>query len=31
MQGSLGQALQEAGVSEPTITQFEVHNLDWLN
>ena len=31
MEGPLGQALQEAGVPEPTITEFEVHNLDWLN
>lgn len=28
-QGGLGQALQEAGVPQPNITQFEVHNLDW--
>ena len=31
MEDSLGQALQEAVVPEPTITEFEVHNLDWLN
>jgi hypothetical protein len=26
----LGEAMQEAGVPEPTITEFEVHSLDWL-
>ncbi len=30
MEAGLGQALQEAEVPEPTITEFEVHNLDWL-
>ena len=29
-EGGLGQAMQEAQVPEPKITQFEVHNLDWL-
>jgi hypothetical protein len=34
MEQGLGEAIQEvlgeAGVSEPKITQFEVHKLDWL-
>lgn len=30
MQSGLGQAMQEAEIPEPTITEFEVHNLDWL-
>ncbi len=28
MEEGLGQAMQEAEVPEPTITEFEVHNLD---
>lgn len=27
----LGKALQDAGVPEPKVTQFEVHNLDWMD
>ena len=30
MAAGLGDAIQAAGVPEPTITDFEVHNLDWL-
>ncbi|MBK5219811.1 MAG: hypothetical protein JJE35_08500 [Thermoleophilia bacterium] len=34
MEQGLGQAIQEvmleAGVPEPEVTEFEVHNLDWL-
>lgn len=30
MEQGLGQAMQEAEIPEPTITEFEVHNLDWL-
>lgn len=30
MDQGLGQALQDADVPEPTITDFEVHNLDWV-
>lgn len=30
MDAGLGQALQDAGVPEPTVTEFDVHNLDWL-
>lgn len=29
MQGPLGPALQEAGVPQPKITEFEVHNEQW--
>lgn len=29
-EGGLGEAMEEAQIPEPTITQFEVHNLDWL-
>jgi methionine-rich copper-binding protein CopC len=29
-EAELGEAMQEAGVPEPTITEFEVHSLDWL-
>ena len=28
-QGGLAEALQEAQVPEPNITQFEVHNAEW--
>ncbi len=31
MESGLGEALQEAQVPEPTITEFEVHKLDWVN
>jgi len=31
MESFLGQALEEAGVPEPTVTEFEVHNLDWTD
>ena len=31
MEGPLAPALQEAVLPEPTITEFEVHNLNWLN
>lgn len=27
----LGEAMQAAGIPEPTVTDFEVHNLDWLD
>ena len=30
MEQGLGQAMQEAEIPDPTITEFEVHNLDWL-
>jgi len=30
MEQGLGEALQEAQIPEPTITEFEVHNLDWV-
>ena len=30
MESGLGEALGEAGIPEPTITDFEVHNLDWI-
>ena len=30
MAAGLGEAMQAAGVPEPTVTDFEVHNLDWL-
>jgi len=30
MQSGLGEALEQAGIPEPTITDFEVHNLDWM-
>ena len=26
----LGRAMQEAALPEPTVTEFEVHKLDWL-
>ena len=26
----LAQAMQEAQIPEPTITEFEVHKLDWV-
>jgi hypothetical protein len=29
-QDGLGQALEEAGLPEPAITQFEIHKLDWI-
>ncbi|MBA3300437.1 MAG: hypothetical protein H0T15_01085 [Thermoleophilaceae bacterium] len=29
MESGLGEALQQAGVPEPTVTDFEVHKLDW--
>ncbi len=29
-EAGLGEAMQEAGILEPTITEFEVHSLDWL-
>jgi hypothetical protein len=28
-EGGLGEAMEEAQIPEPNITQFEVHNLDW--
>lgn len=31
MESGLGQALQDAGIPEPTITEFEVHKLDWMD
>jgi hypothetical protein len=31
MESGLGKALQEAQVPEPTITEFEIHKLDWVN
>lgn len=30
MAAGLGEALEEFELPEPTITEFEVHNLDWL-
>ena len=30
MEQGLGEALQQARIPEPNITEFEVHNLDWL-
>lgn len=30
MEAGLGQALEEAQVPEPTVTEFEVHKLDWV-
>ena len=30
MAAGLGEALEAAGIPEPTVTDFEVHNLDWL-
>ncbi len=30
MQEGLGEALEEAQVPEPNVTQFEVHKLDWV-
>ncbi len=30
MQSGLAEAMQEAGIPEPTITDFEVHKLDWI-
>jgi hypothetical protein len=29
MESGLGQAMQQAQIPEPTITEFEVHRLDW--
>jgi hypothetical protein len=31
MESGLGQALQNAQIPEPRITEFEVHKLDWTN
>ncbi len=31
MESGLGQAMQDAQIPEPTITEFEVHKLDWIN
>ena len=31
MAAGLGEALQKAGVPEPKVTDYEVHNLDWLD
>ena len=30
MEAGLGQALEEAGVPEPNMIEFEVHKLDWV-
>ncbi len=30
MAAGLGEAIQAAGVPQPTITDLEVHNLDWV-
>jgi hypothetical protein len=30
MEAGLGKAMQEAQLPEPTITEFEVHKLDWI-
>jgi hypothetical protein len=27
---AIGQVMREAGVDKPTITEFEVHRLDWI-
>lgn len=29
MQSGLGEAMENADVPQPTITDFEVHNFDW--
>jgi hypothetical protein len=29
-EAGLGEAMQEAGVPEPNITELEVHSLDWV-
>ena len=31
MQSGLGAAMEEAQIPEPTITEFEVHKLDWAD
>lgn len=31
MASGLGEAMQQANVPEPKITDFEVHNLDWTD
>jgi len=31
MQSGLGEALQQADIPEPKITDFEVHNFDWTD
>lgn len=31
MESGLAQALQEAQIPEPKITEFEVHKLDWMD
>jgi hypothetical protein len=30
MQSELGAAMEEAGIPEPQVSDFEVHNLDWM-
>ena len=30
MESGLGKAMQEAQIPQPTMTEFEVHNLDWI-
>jgi hypothetical protein len=30
MDAGLGKAMQAANLPEPTITEFEVHKLDWI-
>jgi hypothetical protein len=30
MASGLGEAIQAAGIPQPTITDLEVHNLDWV-
>ena len=31
MESGLGEALQQANVPEPKITDYEVHKLDWTD
>jgi hypothetical protein len=31
VESGLAQAMQDARIPEPTITEFEVHKLDWVN
>jgi hypothetical protein len=31
MASGLGEAIQQANVPEPKITDFEVHNFDWTD
>ena len=31
MESGLGEAMQDAQIPEPAITEFEVHKLEWVN